>query len=100
MSMAHNALQMSKEKRKLTQADRDAFRRVGRIGGLASFDAIGVKGMSEKGKAGAKKRWHTQVNGRTKNKPKTMDEEKKEVEVEETKEEVVEEVKEEGEKSE
>lgn len=30
---------------------------VGRLGGIATFNKVGVKGMSERGKKGAKSRW-------------------------------------------
>ena len=51
---------MSKTKqRKPTKKESEAFSLVGRIGGKATFKKLGKKGMSELGKAGARKRWNT-----------------------------------------
>lgn len=44
-------------KEKITDAEREAFARVGRRGGLATAKRLGKKGMRELGRRGAVKRW-------------------------------------------
>lgn len=47
----------SNEKRKLTKAEREAFARVGSMGGRTTVKNKGKKHMSEIGKKGAQTRW-------------------------------------------
>lgn len=56
---------MTKEKKNLTEQEREAYALVGRHGGRATFKQLGKKHMSEIGKIGAKKRW---LKGRKKDK--------------------------------
>lgn len=61
---------MTKKRKNLTEAERDAYALVGRHGGRATFKKHGREHMIAIGKQGAQNRWLKKPKNAVKNQPK------------------------------